>query len=37
MGYIAKHVSGTVNGNIPLSYKEETGKNNVIEDVEDDI
>ena len=32
-----KHVSGSVTGHIPSSSKGKTGKNTVIEDVEDDI
>ena len=32
-----EHVSGKVTGNIPSSYKVNTGKNTVIKDVEDDI
>ena len=31
-----EHVSGSVTGNIPSSSKGKTGKNTVIEDVEDD-
>ena len=32
-----EHVSGAVSGDIPLSYKGNTVKKNVVEDVEDDV
>ena len=32
-----EHVSGSVTGHIPSSSKGKTGKNTVIEDMEDDI